>query len=208
MSATNLNESSRAQRPRGEAGRARLLDAALQSFAAHGFHGTSTRTIAEKAGLSPAAVYVHHQSKEDLLFTISRAGHEQALDVIAAAIARSDDPESQLYDLAEAFTAWHAHNHTLARVVQYEIGALSEDHHHQIADIRRRTQRLVREVVVAGVERGRFHVDAVDITVLALVSLGIDVARWYRDDGSWTPALVGKHYAKLAMRLVGSSLGS
>jgi Tetracyclin repressor-like, C-terminal domain len=153
-------------------------------------------------------VYVQHASKEDLLFTISRAGHEQALDAVVAAIARSDDPQSQLYDLVERFTTWHARHHTLARVVQYEIGALSEDHRRQIADIRRKTQGLVREVVVAGIDRGRFRVDAIDITVLAIMSLGIDVARWYRDGQSWTPTLVGECYAELAMRLVGCSPGA
>ena len=54
--------------PTGDAGRDRLLTAAVAAFGAKGFHATSTRDIARAASLSPAAVYVHHQSKEDLLY--------------------------------------------------------------------------------------------------------------------------------------------
>jgi AcrR family transcriptional regulator len=67
---------------RAETTRARLLEAAVTAFAEKGFHGTTTRDIAGAAGMSPAAVYVHHRSKEELLFLISREGHQQALDVV------------------------------------------------------------------------------------------------------------------------------
>ena len=55
--------------PTGDAGRDRLLTAAVAAFGAKGFHATSTRDIARAASLSPAAVYVHHQSKDCLLYT-------------------------------------------------------------------------------------------------------------------------------------------
>jgi AcrR family transcriptional regulator len=60
----------------------RLLVAGLGLFAAQGFHGTTTRDIAARAGMSPAALYVHYRTKEDLLFRISRIAHEAALAVI------------------------------------------------------------------------------------------------------------------------------
>ena len=60
--------------PRADATRARLLDAATAAFAEKGFHGTTTRDIATAAGMSSAALYVHHKSKEELLYLISRTG--------------------------------------------------------------------------------------------------------------------------------------
>lgn len=42
------------------------MEAAADAFAAKGFHATTTRDIAGRAGLSPAGVYVHFASKEDL----------------------------------------------------------------------------------------------------------------------------------------------
>jgi hypothetical protein len=36
-----------------------------------------------------------------------------------------------------------------------------------------------------------------------VLSLGIDVARWFRDEGRWSPEQVAEHYRQLALRMVG-----
>ena len=70
-----------------------LLLSALDAFLARGFHAATTREIAERAGMSPAAVYVHWKAKHDLLFEISRIGHQAVLDAVDHALAQaSDDP--------------------------------------------------------------------------------------------------------------------
>lgn len=44
----------------------RIRDAALQFFLEQGYHGTSMRQIARRAGVAPAAIYNHLASKEAL----------------------------------------------------------------------------------------------------------------------------------------------
>jgi AcrR family transcriptional regulator len=51
---------------RGEETRARILEAALELFAANGFDGASTRTIAERAGVNLPAIQYYFGSKEGL----------------------------------------------------------------------------------------------------------------------------------------------
>lgn len=187
----------------GDPTRARILDAAVASFATRGFHATSTRMIAAGAGISPAAVYIHHKTKEEILFQISREGHVEALDVVLAAIATESTPPARLHALVRDFVGWHAARHTLARIVQYEMDSLTPEHTAQIADLRRRTRNAVGGVVLDGIETGDFTVADPRTTTLAVLSLGIDVARWYRSDGEWSPQRVGADYADLALRLVG-----
>ncbi len=182
--------------------RARILQSALESFAARGFHGTSTRMIAAGAGISPGSVYVHHRSKEDLLYHLSLEGHQEALDVVLTAAATATEPVARLEAIVREFTAWHARRHTIARVVQYELSALTPDHYEMIAELRRRTRNAVREVVEAGMRAGAFAIEEPDLTTVALLSLGVDVARWYQP-GAWTPEHLGQHYAAMAMRIVG-----
>lgn len=186
-------------------GRARLIAAAIATFAAKGFHGTSTRDIAAAAGMSPAAVYVHHRSKEALLHVISKAGHERILRLIEECLDSSPDPVTRLGAVMEAYAAAHARGHTVARIVNYDLRALSGEHYAEIAEIRRATTSRVRSLVAEGARAGVFRVADVDITTLALLSLGIDVARWYRDGGGWTPELVGARYRELALRMVGAT---
>jgi AcrR family transcriptional regulator len=184
--------------------RTRLARAAIDAFATRGFHGTTTRDISTTAGMSPAALYVHHRSKEELLFELARAGHERVLELVQASVARSDDPVTQLGDLVEDFVRDHAVAHTGARVINYELAALSEEHRAEVVEIRHRIDLVVRDVVERGVAAGVFSSPDPRMTALAVLSLGIDVARWYRDEGRWTPDQVAAHYRLLALRMLGT----
>ncbi|RNL82663.1 TetR/AcrR family transcriptional regulator [Halostreptopolyspora alba] len=184
--------------------RTRLITAAIEAFAAKGFHGTTTRDIAAAAGMSPAAVYVHHRSKEELLYLISRRGHESTLRLVREAAASRDDPAERLVAVVRTFVAHHARGHTSARIVNYELSALSPEHQRDIADLRRSTHDEMHRLVQAGVDAGVFDTPAPRMTTLALLSLQIDLARWYRDEGEWTPDEIADHYCELALRMVGA----
>lgn len=45
----------------------KILEAALDLFAAQGFHGTSIREIAERVGIQKSSIYNHFSSKDDIL---------------------------------------------------------------------------------------------------------------------------------------------
>ncbi len=188
-----------------EGARSRLLAAAVEAFAARGFHGTTTRDIAAAAGMSPAALYVHHRSKEELLHQISRSGHEATLALVEEAVASSAHPVEQLARLVEDFVRHHAVSHTSARIVNYELAALSEPHLAEITELRHRIDAVMRELVERGVAAGDFTTPDPVMTASALLSMGIDVARWYRDEGSWSPDDVAAHYRELALRMVGAT---
>jgi len=193
---------------RGDDARDRLVGAALESFAARGFHGTTTRDIASGAGMSPAALYVHHRSKEELLYRISRSGHQHVLRLVEDAVGEATHPVEQLRAVVRAFTEHHARAHTSARVVNYELAALAPEHLAEVAGIRRAIENVMRGVVERGVDAGVFTTANPRMTALALLSLGIDTARWYRDEGEWAPEEVAEHYCLLAVRMVGADSGN
>jgi len=51
---------------RGDEARTRILDAALDSFGAYGFEGTSTRAIAQSLGIGHTLVIYHFRTKDQL----------------------------------------------------------------------------------------------------------------------------------------------
>ncbi|MFE7721601.1 TetR family transcriptional regulator [Nocardia rhizosphaerihabitans] len=189
---------------RSDATRARLLEAAIAAFAEKGFNGTTTRDIAGAAGMSPAAVYVHHKSKEELLYVISRSGHDETLELILKAAASSSDPATALRNVIHDFAVHHARGHTGARIVNYELNSLSPEHLTEIRAIRQRIDRAIRELVERGIEAGVFDTPDARIAATALLSLGIDIARWYRDEGYWSPEDIATAYAEMALRIVGA----
>ncbi|MCM0675274.1 TetR family transcriptional regulator [Micromonospora phytophila] len=194
-----------AEHSRADVTRARLLKAAVSAFAERGFHGTTTRDIAAAAGLSPAALYVHHKSKEELLYLISRSGHDQVLRLVQDAIASSDEPATALRRAVHDFVAFHARQHTSTRVVNYELPALSPEHLAEIHDLRHRIEQAIRQLVEAGVAAGVFDTPDPRMAAAALLSLGVDLGRWYRDDGGWSPEHIATRYAEMALRIVGAA---
>lgn len=184
--------------------RARLLDAAVHAFAAKGFHGTTTRDIATAAGMSPAALYVHHRSKEELLFVIARDGHAAVLDLLRRTRAAAPDPATALRTAVREFAVHHARGNTTARVVNYELAALSPEHLAEVVELRRAIDAEIRGIVVDGVAAGAFDCPEPRIAAAAVLSLGIDLARWYREGSDWRPEDVGERYAAIALRIVGA----
>ncbi|MFF3785087.1 TetR/AcrR family transcriptional regulator [Streptomyces sp. NPDC001933] len=180
----------------------RLLVAAVDAFAERGYHATTTRDIAGRAGMSPAALYIHYKTKEELLHRISRIGHDRALFVLEAAADGGGTAAERLAEAVRSFVRWHAERHTTARVVQYELDALGEEHRIEIVELRRRSDAVVRRIIGEGVQAGEFDVPDVPGTTLAVLSLCIDVARWFNEQGSRTPDEVGELYADLVLRMV------
>lgn len=132
----------------------RLLVAAVDAFAERGYHATTTRDIAGRAGMSPAALYIHYRTKEELLHRISRIGHDRALFVLEAAADGGGAAAERLAEAVRSFVRWHAERHTTARVVQYELDALGEEHRAEIVELRRRSDAVVRRIIGEGVRAG------------------------------------------------------
>lgn len=75
-----------------EAGRKHeaLLEAALEEFSSHGFHGASIRAIAERAGVSTRTLYNHYAEKEALF--------EACLVSAAPGPIQPDNADGSLFD--------------------------------------------------------------------------------------------------------------
>lgn len=189
----------------GSDGRARLYAAAIEAFASKGFHATTTRDIAAAAGMSPAALYAHHRTKEELLWVIALRGHQASHALVRAAIASSNDPTQQLRQLAYSFADFHAREHTTARVLNYELAALEPEHRAEIDALRHDIDHSTREVVQKGVGSGAFSTPNPTMAATAIISLGLDVSRWFSEGHRWTPEQIAEFYADAALRIVGAA---
>ena len=180
----------------------RLVVAAVQAFAERGYHATTTRDIAGRAGMSPAALYIHYKTKEELLYQISKVGHQRSLAMLSEARDAEGSAAERLATAVRVFVRWHAEHHTTGRVVQYELGALAPEHYTEIVALRRQSEEAIRSIIGDGVADDEFDVPDVSGTTLAVLSLCIDVARWFNPDGRRTPDEVGALYADLVLRMV------
>lgn len=92
-----------ARAPRAEdQTRRRMLDAAAEWFADHGYAGTSVRDIAREVGVTVGAIYVHFPSKGQLLLSVYEEGVLRIGRAVDRAVETPRPPWEQLTAAAEA----------------------------------------------------------------------------------------------------------
>src|SRR5665647_2034342 len=111
------------------------MDAAVDAFADKGFHATSTCDIAARASMSPAGVYVHFASKQDLLFKLCQRGHVLALEIVTSARDSAHTPPAQLAAIDTAVASPHAEQSRTARIVQYEFPKQAPEHRAEVLPV-------------------------------------------------------------------------
>ena len=183
----------------------RMLLAAVETFSEKGFHGTSTRDIAARAGMSPAALYAFFKSKEDVLHQIATSALDLTLEMVSVEASRGTRHAARLEGVVRMLSAWHAYHSPVARVVLYQLDALTPDHLAEVAGKKREIDHIVRTVIADGIDAGEFAVTDVAGTATAIISLCLDVARWYRPGHQRTPEDIAGLNAEAALRIVARS---
>lgn len=179
----------------------RLLICALKLYSEVGFHGTTTREIAKRANMSPAAVYVHFKSKEEILFSIALAMSKAGIAVIHEAARRPGRPSERLYRMASVHGEFHAKMCASARVTNFELRALEPSHYRIVIGIMNSWRQLYRDCFREGMESGEFVQRDLSIVTTALASLIVGVCRWFDPSGVWTPAEIGKQTGQMALEI-------
>lgn len=107
--------------PRGEDTRRRMVETAIDVFASRGYEGSSTRLLAERAGVNLPAIQYYFGSKEglyraaiDYIRQRIHDGMEPVSERVTATLADGDPPRrtllALLYDMLDAFLALIADN--------------------------------------------------------------------------------------------------
>ena len=121
----------KAVRKRG-AGRNEIMKAALSEFAIHGYTGTSTATIARRAGVTQPLIYHHFSSKRVLWQATLDHAYDDFRDTRAAAVKQTEHAPlvEQMKAMLVAFVHFSASHAEIARIVVLEsaIGGDSYDY--------------------------------------------------------------------------------
>ena len=105
----------------------RIDQAALQLFAAKGFEATGIRDIADRAGISTAALYHYMGSKDELLIDFMLVSMTQLTHVAREALGAAEGPAAELATLVRAHVGFHTLDPQRSLVfVQSHVAAHSE----------------------------------------------------------------------------------
>ena len=182
------------------------LVAAKHAFYERGYHGTSIRDIASRAGVSLPTLYYHHDNKLGILVELLEAAMTSVLAWVGAAIQSGRTPSEQLSNAIESIVLHMTSDLELASVA-HEFRHLDSDdpRRETYVAMRTETEDLLADVIARGVESGEFSFEE-DVKDVLRYLFGAcqAVTTWYRPSGARTPAEVAASYALISLRVVGA----
>jgi AcrR family transcriptional regulator len=180
-----------------------LLAAAVDAMVEHGYHGTSVRDVAERAGMSPAALYHHFPSKQVLLFTIMDRGMDELIRRSEEAYATApDDPAEKLRALVQVHVLRHIEHQKESFLGNSELRSLDEPGRGTVLAKRDRQMDHFYRAVRDGVERGHFRTRFPTEAARGIITMCTAVATWYHKTGPRAPDEIAHRYADIALAMV------
>jgi TetR/AcrR family fatty acid metabolism transcriptional regulator len=108
------------RRPRSDK-RTRIVDAAIEVFAAKGFHSARISDIARLAGVADGTIYLYFRNKEDLLLSIFEEKMELLIVELKSALEGVEEPRERLRVCARQHFIQLEKYPALAQVLQVEL---------------------------------------------------------------------------------------
>jgi TetR/AcrR family fatty acid metabolism transcriptional regulator len=142
---------------RGTSKRERILRAAVDVFAEHGYFNAKVAQIAKSAGVADGTIYLYFDGKEDLLITIFREHTRSYLRALEQRMANINHAEERLRTAVRHHLETLGRDRALAVVSQVELRHslkfLSLFSQQEVRDY----LNVIRKIVEQGQEEGAFR---------------------------------------------------
>jgi AcrR family transcriptional regulator len=159
-------------------GKERIADAAANLFLNAGYHSTSVREIAQKAGLSVGSVFNYFTSKEEILFYIFSRNQERTEAILRDQQAEFERLKAKGVNPKELlWLAYQSYVRLVEELRRYtvlgyqEFKSLTAVERRRLLDGESRIQHFLEEIIAHGVERGVFPPGNVDLKAHCLMVL-------------------------------------
>ncbi|MGI5520233.1 TetR/AcrR family transcriptional regulator [Micromonospora sp. CA-259024] len=149
------------------ASRERIIGAALEIMAEHGYAGCSVAAVAERAGMATGSLYRHFPTKADLFAEVFRAASQHEVDAVARAAALETSAAEQMAAVVETFSGRALQSPRLAYALLAEPVDPAVDAERLV--FRRAYAELIAGYVAAGVTSGELPPQDPELTANALV---------------------------------------
>ena len=164
-----------AQRP------AEIIDAALALFVEKGFAATRLDDVAERAGLSKAAIYLYFEDKTALFLGVVRQAVAANLGTVEAMLKAHRGPVAELLPRILEFMAGRIDQSPIAAVAKLVISesrAFPEIGRFYLKEVIGRGLPLLEGLIVRGMEQGEFRLVDPAMTVRSIVGAMLLAGIW------------------------------
>lgn len=179
-----------------------IIAAAVDVMFKHGYHGSSIRDIADRAGLSTAALYHYFTSKQEILAAFMVRATDRHLDALVEAARGADGPAAQIAEVVRVHVQLHVDHPVDSFVGNTELRSLEPEWRATVVEKRDRIQRLFDDIVQRGVDEQVFLTRDPREASRATIVMGTAIPAWYRPGGPLDPADLAEVHVSLALAVV------
>ncbi|MEE2644824.1 MAG: TetR/AcrR family transcriptional regulator [Myxococcota bacterium] len=147
----------RVDTPQSKLKRERILNAAVQVFAAKGFHHARVSDVAREAEVADGTIYIYFKSKDDLLISLFEERMEEIVARFEANLAKLESPRDRLYRFIELHLEMVADAPSLAEVLTVELRQSAKFMREYKAPKFSEYLDLLRAIIEDGQRVGEFH---------------------------------------------------
>lgn len=162
----------------------------------------SMQDIAEKIGLTKGALYNHIESKEEILFSIITLGVNIVFPKIEAILKQNKCPKEKLKEIIYEIALTQINYRIYVYLFQQEHAALSRENYNKFVEYRDQVDKIVREVIKEGIEKGCFKDINLKLINFAMLGMCNWITQWYKEDGEASPEEIAEFYSDVALSMV------
>jgi AcrR family transcriptional regulator len=186
--------------------RDRIILEATALFSEFGVDSTSMRMIAERLGVTKAALYYHFESKDRLHFQIHLELVDDVLARVGATATAPRPPAEKIREVVRVILESVAGHRDAFTILLREGANLSAPPWNELAAKRAEFRDLVQGIVAEGAASGAFEVADVEVATLALLGMCNWSYTWIEADGRMPVAHVADLFASIFLRGVQGGL--
>jgi AcrR family transcriptional regulator len=183
--------------------RDRILVAATRLFLESGFEGTSVTKIAKAAKMTPANMYWHFKSKQDILAEVLKTLYRRSASELSAAIPEGT-PVEQLSAYVRTYvaiqlTALGAHSNFGYASLASSLPPEGQD---DLFKLGRPYIEILRQILKRGIEDGSFKIENLRVTSFAISTVCEYIFTWFRESEEMSAEEVAEHYVRIVLQMV------
>jgi AcrR family transcriptional regulator len=180
--------------------RRRILSAAVDLFADHGYDATSVSQVITRAGVAKGGFYHHFASKDELLYAVYGQLINRQLEGMQRILAEKLSPAETLRRLIMDLVETTADSAREALVFSRELSQLGNSRIMQMRSQRRKYHNALIKLVREAQERGQFSpVASPEIVTFTIFGVINEMPRWYRPAGRMRPEQIATEIADLVL---------
>ncbi len=177
-----------------------ILEAAAQIFSQKGFHAASMQDIAQAVNLQKASLYHHVTSKQEILLSLLNRALDMLILQIEQVVRQPLQPEEKLRQAMIVYLQAMLDHRELASVLLLEHRSLEPQYQSRHFPHRDRFERLWRDMIQEGVDKGVFESADPGLASKSLLGVLNWTITWFSPQGKSSAAQIGDQFAGLFLR--------